>query len=61
MPAREAIREVKSGIICVECSASTPVGEAEGSLKHPYCKPCFKKVWDNNYDRYMEWLARTHG
>lgn len=42
--------------ICVECGAYA----TEGSLKHPYCKSCFLRVWGNDYDRYLAWLAVYH-
>ena len=41
-------------LICVRCK-----GEAtEGSMKSPYCKKCFKKVWDNDYDKYFKHLEK---
>jgi len=45
------------GLICVNCGKDA----TEGSLKHPYCKKCYKEVWNNDDDKYMEWLSRTHG
>jgi len=42
--------------ICVECGRAA----TKGSQKHPYCKKCFLKVWNNDYDAYFEWLKRTH-
>lgn len=47
---------MKSGFICVKCKADA----TEGSMKHPYCKRCFKKVWDNDFQKYLKWLSRTH-
>jgi uncharacterized CHY-type Zn-finger protein len=49
------------GMICVECGAIINVNQSAGSMKHPYCKPCFKKVWRNNYDAYFAYLDKTHG
>jgi NAD-dependent SIR2 family protein deacetylase len=45
------------GLKCVNCGKEA----MKGSMKHPYCKKCFKKIWDNDYDKYNEWLLKTHG
>jgi len=45
----------KQGWICVECRKI--VTNPKGSMKHPYCKKCFKKVWNNNYNKYGNWLV----
>lgn len=47
----------KTGWICVRCGK---LNATEGSFKHPYCKRCFKKVWDNNDIAYLKWLTLTH-
>lgn len=47
-----------TGFMCVKCGESNAT---KGSMKHPYCKKCFKKVWNNDYDAYAKWLAKTHG
>jgi len=46
--------------MCVECGKTIKGKDMEGSMKHPYCKKCFKKVWNNDYDKYLEWLACCH-
>jgi len=43
-------------LICVGCGKEA----TEGSYKHPYCKECFKRVWNNDYDKYMDWLHKEH-
>lgn len=40
--------------ICVKCG--THINGIEGSLKHPYCKKCFKKIFNNNYDKYFDFF-----
>jgi len=49
------------GPICVECGAWA----SRGSMKHPYCERHFIEKFGGlgsvAYDRYMAWLARTHG
>lgn len=45
------------GLKCVECGEKA----TEGSMKHPYCKKCFKAVWNDEYEKYSEWLATKHG
>jgi hypothetical protein len=40
--------------VCVECRKEA----TEGSMRHPYCKACFKRVWNNNQDRYFAWLDK---
>lgn len=47
-------------IICVKCGELVQSKNAKGSVKHPYCKKCFKKVGDNDYNKYKEWLCKTH-
>ena len=43
-------------LICVKCGNEA----IKGSMKHPYCKKCFKKVWNNKYNKYFEWLKKTY-
>lgn len=45
---------MKSGFNCVECGQNA----TEGSMKHPYCKKCFKKEWNNDYDKYQSIIDR---
>jgi len=42
--------------MCVECGGDA----TEGSMQHPYCKECFSKIWNNNYNKYYTWLKKTH-
>lgn len=43
-------------LICVNCG-----NEADrGSMKHPYCRECFKKVWNNDEGRFVKWMADVH-
>jgi hypothetical protein len=44
-------------MICVDCGKSA----TKGSMKHPYCVKCFKKRFNNNYDKYEEFMLKTHG
>lgn len=45
-----------TGLICVGCG-----GEAnKGSMKHPYCAKCFKRVFNNDLDKYNQFLRETH-
>lgn len=49
-------REQEGRIICVKCGKLVIWSEAEGSYQHPYCKKCFKEVWNDDYERYLAWL-----
>jgi hypothetical protein len=51
---------VVGGVVCVGCGKVCYSGEVEGSLKHPYCKDCFKRVWNDNYKEYFYWLETEH-
>lgn len=55
---RRKENERKGGWICVGCGDI--VERPEGSMKHPYCKDCFKGTFNNDYDKYIEFLRRTH-
>ena len=46
--------------ICANCSKIVNFEKMVGSFKHPYCEDCFELVWNNNEDKYFEWLAETH-
>lgn len=50
-----------SGVICVSCGKEPSSDDVKGSLKHPYCKKCFKKIFNNNYNKYDEFLIYEHG
>ena len=45
---------------CVTCSKDTPSKDVRGIMRHPYCKPCFKKDWKNDEDAYLRWLLTEH-
>lgn len=47
--------EIK-GFMCVECGGNA----TKGSMQHPYCKKCFKEIFNNDYHKYANFLARTH-
>jgi len=53
--------EKKGAFICANCGKRIWIKDAEGSMKHPYCKKCFKEVWCDDYGKYMKWLGETHG
>ena len=40
-------------IMCVKCGEEVDSKLAKGSLKHPYCRECFSKVWGNDYEAYL--------
>ncbi len=42
--------------MCVKCGKEA----SEGSYKHPYCKKHFKEVWNNDHQKFLEWLGKTH-
>ena len=43
-------------MMCVNCGNIA----IEGSMKHPYCKKCFTEIWNDDYDKYIIWLNKTH-
>ena len=43
---------------CVKCGKETE--EPKDSMKHPYCKVCFKKEFTNDISEYRKWLSNTH-
>lgn len=45
---------------CVKCGKVCNSGEIKGSIKHPYCKRCFKEEWDDDYDKYFQFLRTGH-
>jgi len=47
---------MKIGAMCVGCGEEA----TRGSLQHPYCEKCFKKVFNNDKKKYMDFLLRTH-
>jgi len=51
----------ETAFICVNCGKKIGINDTEGSMKHPYCKKCFKEVWCDNYKKYVKWLGETHG
>lgn len=47
----------KTGLICAFCGS---LYANKGSMKHPVCEECFKKEFNNDYDKYDEFLRKTH-
>ena len=47
---------IKLTAICVRCGKKA----TEGSYKHPYCKNCFKLIWNNDKEKYDEYLTKKH-
>lgn len=47
------------GFRCVWCEKNFEVDELVGSMKHPYCKDCFKKVWKSMRE-YQDFLENEH-
>ncbi len=45
---------------CTECGKSLESKDTEGSMCHPYCKPCFLKVWHGDYRKYQKFLDTEH-
>ena len=48
------------GIVCAGCGTHIPFGKIRGSLKLPYCEKCFKRIWNDDYKAYSEWLDKEH-
>ena len=44
---------------CVRCGKVILSSQTKGSIQHPYCKKCFKKVWNNDDKKYNTFLI-TH-
>ena len=44
-----------TGLICVKCGGTA----TEGSAKQPYCKKCFKEVFNNDIEKYKKHLEKT--
>lgn len=38
---------------CVNCGKEA----TEGSMRFPYCKKCFKEIWDDDYGVYKYWVG----
>lgn len=47
-------------MMCAKCGKGIWGKGARGSMKHPYCKKCFKEVWKNDEMAYLMWLGETH-
>jgi len=46
-------------LVCVGCGKKIDVKNTKGFMRHPYCKECFEKVFDNNYNKYLHYLIAT--
>lgn len=52
----------KMEIICAGCGKVVNENKnIRGTLRHPYCKKCFKKEFDDDYSKYNEFLMFQHG
>ena len=54
----EVVLKKKIRFRCVECGKIT--ADIKESMKHPYCKECFKKVYNDDYEKYHEWMQENH-
>lgn len=43
---------------CTNCNKE--IETVRGSLKIPYCKRCWKKVWKNDYEAFYRWMKRGY-
>lgn len=43
-------------IICVNCGDTPKLEDSMGSYRYPYCKKCFKKIWNNDQKEYLKFL-----
>ena len=44
------------GWICVACGEVHKVEDMEGSMKQPYCKQCYKNIFNNDFNKYVRCL-----
>lgn len=44
------------GVICVNCGENA----TKGSIQHPYCKKCFKNIFNDDHEKYFKVLGDTH-
>lgn len=47
---------MKITFMCVNCGEPATYG----FMKHPYCKKCYKVLFNNDYARYCAYLAEHH-
>lgn len=47
-------------VICCECRKDTKYENLKGSFKHPFCKKCYKKLFNDEPIKYLEFLQETH-
>jgi hypothetical protein len=47
---------VDTELICDECSEKA----TQGSYKRHYCKKCFEKKFDNDYNKFFKWWDEAH-
>lgn len=48
--------EEMSGIICSNCGRVVEISGAAGSYRKPYCKECFKTLWNDDNTAFLDWL-----
>ncbi len=46
--------------ICAGCGKDVKHKDVKGSIKHPYCKKCYKKYFDDNDESYNKFVGATH-
>jgi endogenous inhibitor of DNA gyrase (YacG/DUF329 family) len=46
----------KIGLRCVKCGKDAN----KGSMQHPYCEKCFKIVFNNDYNKYSNFMNGKH-
>lgn len=46
------------GYICVNCGNVIEMRDTEGSMVCPFCKPCFMELFNNDYNKYKEFLSK---
>ena len=42
--------------MCVECGKEAN----KGSMRHPYCSPCYERVWKDDDKKFLDWLENGH-
>jgi len=53
----EMIKQMAKELVCADCGEQA----TEGSMKHPFCRACFMERFGGDYNKYYEFLKRTHG
>jgi len=53
--------KMELGYICVKCGKVNTIKNIRGSMKHPYCKPCFDEEFDSDEAYCKEMKRLGHG